>query len=77
MDDFKPVTSYAELAARFSSWLISNTEDLKLKPSGESIEAVKKEWSILTKSYVENLLKKFERLNGKPKFMYNYEEREE
>ena len=73
---FKPVTSYAELCARFSQWLISNTPDLKLKPSGESIEAVRKEWSKLTLSYVNSLLVKFERSKGISK-IYSYLEGDE
>jgi len=73
---FKPVTSYAELCARFSQWLISNTPDLKLKPSGESIEAVRKEWSKLTMSYVDSLLVKYERSN-KRQMVMNYKKGEE
>jgi hypothetical protein len=73
---FKPATSYAELCARFSQWLISNTPDLKLKPSGESIEAVRKEWSKLTLSYVNSLLVKFERSKGISK-IYSYLEGDE
>jgi len=76
MNEFKPVTSYAELAARFSLWLIGNTENLKLKPSGESIEAVRKEWSKLTMSYVNTLLIKFERSKGTHKVL-SYLEGEE
>ena len=75
-ENFKPVTSYPEICARFSQWLISNTPDLKLKPSGESIEAVRKEWSKLTLSYVDTLLVKFEK-NSKRQMVINYEKGEE
>jgi len=62
MDESRPVESYGDLALQFQRFIADDTEDLKLLTGAEALEAIKSEWGKLTNSYIEQLLKKFERI---------------